>query len=81
MESVDGNCITLLSISARADFHETRTTAVLYKTLIIEFHENPTIDLAAYTRSQMDRSMWSPCKALFFEGVKNARGTDVSLLQ
>jgi hypothetical protein len=57
MESVDGNCVKHLSISARADFHETRTRALLYKTLIIEFYENPTMDLAAYTRSQMDGSM------------------------
>jgi hypothetical protein len=56
MGCVGGNCVKLLSISARADFHETRTTALLYKTLIIEFHENPTMDLAAYTRSQMDGS-------------------------
>jgi len=34
MESVDGSYFTRLSIPARADFHETRTTALLYKTLI-----------------------------------------------
>jgi len=56
MGSVGGNYVTSLSISATAHFHETRTTALLYKTLIIEFHENPTIDLAAYNRSQMDGS-------------------------
>jgi len=56
MESVDGNYATTLSISSTAYFHETRTTALLYKTLIIEFHENPTIDLAAYTMSQMEGS-------------------------
>jgi len=34
MGSVDGNYVTHLSITARADFHETRTTALLNKTVM-----------------------------------------------